>query len=73
MSLDRFRMPLATATTTDTVETAARGMRDRRVGSLVVLREGHPLGIDDLLVLLGAEIAAICEGIENRSDATESR
>jgi CBS domain-containing protein len=135
-------MPLATAATTDTVETAACIMRDRGVGSLVVLRDGHPRGIvtdrdlvlrvlaqgrhpgsvrleevvtydpitvsvhdgietavermrlhgvrrlpvvdergdavgivtaDDLLVLLGAEIAAICEGIENRSDATESR
>jgi CBS domain-containing protein len=142
MSLDRFRMPLATVATTDTVAVAARIMRDRRVGSLVVLREGHPLGIvtdrdlvlrvlapgldpqslrledlvtydpitvsvhegietaayrmrehgvrrlpvvdergvvvgivtaDDLLVLLGREIAAICEGIENRSDATDSR
>jgi CBS domain-containing protein len=142
MSLDRFRMPLASAATTDTVETAARVMRDRGVGSLVVLRDGHPIGIvtdrdlvlrvlaqgrapasvrleevvtydpitvsvnegietavermrvhgvrrlpvvdergdavgivtaDDLLVLLGAEIAAICEGIENRSDAMESR
>jgi CBS domain-containing protein len=142
MSLDRFRMPLATAATTDTVAAAARVMRDRRVGSLVVLRDGHPVGIvtdrdlvlrvlapgldpksqrledlvtydpvtvsvndgietaayrmrehgvrrlpivdergtavgivtaDDLLVLLGREIAAICEGIENRSDATDSR
>ena len=27
----------------------------------------------DVLLRLGAEIAAICEGIENRSDATESR
>jgi CBS domain-containing protein len=142
MSLDRFKGPLATATAGDTVETAARTMRDLGVGSLVVLREGRPLGIvtdrdlvvrvlaegrdsrsacvedfvtydpitvsvregietavermrchgvrrlplvdergeavgivtaDDLLVLLGGEIAAICEGIENRSDATESR
>jgi CBS domain-containing protein len=129
-------------TTKDTVEVAAGVMRDGGVGSLVVLRECHPVGIltdrdlvlrvlaegldpksarvgdvvtydpitvslddgietavelmrrhgvrrlpvvdpkgnavgivtaDDLLVLLGGEIAAICEGIENRSDATESR
>jgi CBS domain-containing protein len=142
MSLDRFKAPLATVGTGDTVEAAARIMRDRRVGCLVVTREGHPYGIvtdrdlvvrvmaegidpaqarvgdfatfdpitvsleegietavglmrkhgvrrlpvvdhrgdavgivtaDDLLVLLGGEIAAVCEGIENRSDATDAR
>jgi CBS domain-containing protein len=142
MSLERFRTPVATADAEDTVQAAARTMRDRRVGALVVLRERRPVGIvtdrdlvlrvlaeghaatsarvgefvtydpitvtvldgietavermrrhgvrrlplvdergeavgivtaDDLLVLLGGEIAAICEGIENRTDATESR
>ncbi len=142
MSLERFQTRLATGLLSDTVETAARTMRDRGVGSLVVVREGQPLGIvtdrdlvlrvlaegldprsvrladvvtydpvtvattdgietavarmrahgvrrlplvdergqavgivtsDDLLVLLGGEMAALCEGIENRSDATESR
>jgi len=126
----------------DTVETAARAMRDNRVGCLIVVREGHPIGIvtdrdlvnrvlaeghdptsarlhdfvtfdpltvsvhdgietvaarmrqhgvrrlpvvdddgkavgivtsDDLLVLLGREMGAICEGIDNRCDSNESR
>jgi CBS domain-containing protein len=142
MSLDRFRAPLATVGTGDTVEAAARAMRDHGVGCLVVTRDRHPIGIvtdrdlvvrvmaegidpaqarvgefvtfdpitasldegietvvqrmrkhgvrrvpivdqsgeavgivtaDDLLVLLGGEIAAVCEGIENRSDATDAR
>jgi CBS domain-containing protein len=142
MSLDRFRAPLATVGTSDTVQAAARVMRDRSVGCLVVTRDRHPIGIvtdrdlvvrvmaegidpaqarvgefvtfdpitasldegiesvvqrmrkhgvrrvpivdgsgeavgivtaDDLLVLLGGEIAAVCEGIENRSDATDAR
>jgi CBS domain-containing protein len=142
MSLDRFKAPLATVGTGDTVEAAARTMRDRGVGCLVVTRDRHPIGIvtdrdlvvrvmaegidpaqarvgefvtfdpitasldegietvvqrmrkhgvrrlpivdgsgaavgivtaDDLLVLLGGEIAAVCEGIENRSDATDAR
>ena len=142
MSLDRFKAPLATVGTADTVEAAARVMRDRGVGCLVVTRDRHPIGIvtdrdlvvrvmaegidpaqarvgdfvtfdpitasldegietvvqrmrkhgvrrvpivdasgeavgivtaDDLLVLLGGEIAAVCEGIENRSDATDAR
>jgi CBS domain-containing protein len=142
MSLARFARPLATVASTDTVEVAAGTMRDRGVGSLLVVRDGRPQAIvtdrdlvlrvlaegidpgsarvgefatydpitvslhegietavermrrhgvrrlpivddqgnavgivtaDDLLVLLGAEIAGICEGIENHSDATESR
>ena len=42
----------------------------------VVDDEGVAVGIvtaDDLLVLLGGEIAAVCEGIENRADAEDSR
>jgi CBS domain-containing protein len=41
-----------------------------------VLAEGRdasgPVGDDDLLVLLGRGLGDLCEGIENRSDATES-
>jgi len=142
MSLDGFRVPVITAAADDTVESAARMMRERGVGCLIVTREGHPVGIvtdrdlvirvlaegrdgtsarlgdfvtydpftasvhdsiesvaermrrhgvrripvvdddgkavgivtaDDLLTLLGREIAAVCEGIENRSDSTDSR
>jgi CBS domain-containing protein len=142
MSLDRYKTQLVTTAIHDTVQAAARTMRDYGVGCLVVLQDGHPIGLltdrdlvlrvlaagtdpsslhvsdvvtyapitvsvqdgietavermrvhgvrrlplvdergeavgivtaDDLLVLLGAEIAAVCEGIENRSDATDSR
>jgi CBS domain-containing protein len=142
MSLARFKTQLVTTEIHDSVEAAARTMRDRGVGCVVVLEDGHPIGLltdrdlvvrvlaagedptrlrvadvvtyapitvsvddgietavermrvhgvrrlplvnergeavgivtaDDLLVLLGAEISAVCEGIENRSDATESR
>jgi CBS domain-containing protein len=142
MSLARFKTSLATAAPEDTVEQAARTMRDRGVGCLVVTREGRPSGIltdrdlvtrviaegrspgslrvgdvvtydpitvslgesietatgrmrlhgvrrlpvvddaglavgivtaDDLLALLGREIAGVCEGIENRSDSVDSR
>jgi CBS domain-containing protein len=142
MTLARFKSPLATAAVEDTVEMAARTMRDRHVGCLLVTRHGIPAGIvtdrdlvvrvvaegrdpskaqigefvtydpitlsvhdgietavqrmrrhgvrrmpivdedgvavgivtaDDLLVLLGGEIAAVCEGIENRADAEDSR
>jgi CBS domain-containing protein len=142
MTLARFKAPIATAAVEDTVETAARTMRDRHVGCLLITRHGAPSGIvtdrdlvvrvlaegrdpstskvgefvtydpltlsvhdgietavqqmrlhgvrrlpivdedgvavgivtaDDLLVLLGGEIAAVCEGIENRTDAEDSR
>jgi CBS domain-containing protein len=142
MTLARLKAPLATAAEEDTVEKAARTMRDRHVGCLLVTRHGAPAGIvtdrdlvvrviaegrdpstarvgdfvtydpitlsvhdgietavqrmrqhgvrrlpivdengvavgivtaDDLLVLLGGEIAAVCEGIENRADAEDSR
>ena len=142
MSLARFKSALATINAEDTVEKAAQGMRERRIGCLVVTRAGHPVGIvtdrdivvrvvaegrdatrdpigdfvtydpitvsvhdgietavarmrrhgvrrlpivdedgvavgivtaDDLLVLLGGEIAGVCEGIENRADAEDSR
>jgi CBS domain-containing protein len=142
MTLARFKAPLVTITAEDTVEKAARVMRDRHVGCLIVTRHGRPAGVvtdrdlvvrvvaagrnpttspvgefvtydpitvtvhegietavermrrhgvrrlpvvddegvavgivtaDDLLVLLGGEIAAVCEGIENRADAEDSR
>lgn len=142
MTLARFKRPLATASVEDTVEKAARTMRDRRVGCVLVLRQGRPAGVvtdrdlvlrvvaegrdpsqatlgefvsydpvtvclhdgidtavermrvhgirrlpvvdddgvavgivtaDDLLVLLGSEMAAVCEGIANAADSDESR
>jgi CBS domain-containing protein len=142
MTLARFTRPVAVVTEQDTVAHAARVMRDRRVGCLIVTRDGRPSGLvtdrdlvvrvvaeghdpatatlkafltydpitvsvhdgietavehmrrhgirrlpivddeghaigvvtaDDLLVLLGGEIAAVCEGIENRADAEDSR
>jgi CBS domain-containing protein len=142
MSLDQFRLPVVTASMEDTVETAARRMRDHRVGCLIVTREGRPIGIvtdrdlvnrvlaegcdptsarlhdfvtfdpltvsvqdsteyaaarmrehgvrrlpvvddngkvvgivtsDDLLVVLGQQLGAVCQGIENRCDSNESR
>ncbi len=142
MSLARFKVPLATTTLEETVEQAARTMRNRHLGCLVVTRHGRPMGLitdrdlvvrvmaegrdpttskvgefvtydpvtvcvrdgietaaeqmrkhgvrrlplvdeeglavgivtaDDLLVLLGGEMAAICEGIDNRADAGDSR
>jgi CBS domain-containing protein len=141
MSLVRYKTLVVTASPHDTVEQAARMMRDHRVGSLVVKEAGQPTGIvtdrdlvvrvlargidpttatlgrfvtydpitvslydgietaaermrthgvrrlpivdengdivgivtaDDLLILLGGELAAISEGIENRSDADDS-
>ena len=142
MSLARFRSPVAFAHAEDSVEEAARIMRDRHVGCLVVRDDGHPAGIvtdrdlvirvlaegrnattarlgefvtydpttvsvddgietaadrmrrhgvrrlpivdengaivgivtaDDLVVLLGNEMAAVSEAIENRSDSMDSR
>jgi CBS domain-containing protein len=142
MSLAQFRKEVVTVSENDTVDCAARMMRDRGVGCLIVLREGRPLGIvtdrdlvvrvmaegldptahplvrfmnydpvtlatsesietaarrmrtrkvrrlplvdergqavgivtaDDLLGLLGREIANICAGIEEAVDSAESR
>jgi CBS domain-containing protein len=141
MSLSRFRTTLATTSHDDTVEHAARVMRDRGVGCLIVKDVGKPSGIvtdrdlvvrvlargidpasarvgdfvtydpvkvsltdgietatermrshgvrrlpivdehgdvvgivtaDDLLVLLGGEIACICQAIEDRSDSMDA-
>lgn len=142
MSLTRFQSPLVTVHATDTVQTAARLMREHRVGCVVILHDGRPFGVvtdrdivlrvvaegrdparthasdvatydpitvsihdgvetvvdrmrrhgirrlpivgddgaavgivtaDDLLVMLGGELAAVCEGIDNRADAGDSR
>jgi CBS domain-containing protein len=141
MSLSRFKTTVATASHDDTVEHAARVMRDRGVGCLIVRDDGRPSGIvtdrdlvvrvlargidpasarvgdfvtydpitvsltdgietaadrmrshgvrrlpvvdargevvgivtaDDLLVLLGSEIACICQAIEDRSDSMDA-
>lgn len=61
----------------DGIETAVERMRRHGVRRLpIVDDEGLAVGIvtaDDLLILLGGEIAAVCEGIDNRSDAEDSR
>lgn len=58
------------------IETAAHYMRVHGVRRLpIVDDEGKVVGIvtaDDLLVLLGEELAGVCGSIANRSDATES-
>jgi hypothetical protein len=71
MSLDRFKRPLATEDAADSAKQAACTMRDQGVGD----DGGRAVGIvtsDDLLVMLGRSLADVCEGIENRSDATDS-
>lgn len=59
------------------IETAAERMRKHGVRRLPIVDDrGVAVGIvtaDDLLMLLGRQIGAICEGIENRADADESR
>ncbi len=61
----------------DGIETAVARMRDHGVRRLpIVDDDGVAVGIvtaDDLLILLGGEIAGVCEGIENRADAEDSR
>lgn len=61
----------------DGIETAAAQMRRHGVRRLPVVDEdGVVVGMvtaDDLLVLLGSEIAGVCEAIDNRADAEESR
>lgn len=61
----------------DSIETVSACMRTHGVRRLpIVDDDGSAVGIvtaDDLLVLLGRGLADVCESIENRSDATESR
>lgn len=142
MPLDRFLRPVFAAALEDGVLDAARAMRERRVGCLVVVREGRPIGIvtdrdlalrvlgdgrdpaktkiadvvtydpivvqvtdgietalqkmrkhgvrrlpivgadgrlaglvsaDDVMMLIGRELAQLAEGLESSSDVTESR
>lgn len=63
MALAQFTGRVATVTTDETLEHAARVMRDRRVGCLIVTQAGHPIGIvtDRDLVL-----RAVAEGIDPR-------
>lgn len=141
MSLARFKRPLVVTNAKESVARAAQTMRDKGVGCLLVIKDGHPYGIvtdrdlvvrvlaegldasapvgdfttfgpltvsihdeiataarrmrehgvrrlpiiddsggavgivtaDDLLIMLGRDLASVCEGIENRSDSTDSR
>jgi len=61
----------------DSFETTAERMRQHGVGRLpVVDNDGKAVGIvtsDAMLALLGREIGALCEGIGDRCDSTESR
>jgi CBS domain-containing protein len=63
MTLARFTGRVATVTPDETVEQAARTMRDRRVGCLIVTQARHPVGIvtDRDLVL-----RVVAEGINPR-------
>ncbi|MGH7298545.1 MAG: CBS domain-containing protein [Polyangiaceae bacterium] len=66
-----------TVSVTDGIETAAARMREHGVRRLPLVDErGIAVGMvtaDDLLTVLGSELGAVCEGIENRADADESR
>lgn len=57
-ALTRFERPVITAELDDTVLTAARRMRDHKVGCIVVVRDGRPMGIltdRDLVLRVMAE------------------
>ncbi len=66
-----------TASIHENIETVTDRMRVHGVRRLPILDDtGNAVGVvtaDDLLVMLGRGLADVCEGIENRSDATESR
>ena len=59
------------------IETAAARMREHGVRRLPVIdTQGHVVGMvtaDDLMGLLGRELADVCSAIEDASDVTESR
>jgi CBS domain-containing protein len=61
----------------DSIETVSACMRTHGVRRIpIVDDDGSAVGIvtaDDLLMLLGRGLADVCESIENRSDATDSR
>jgi CBS domain-containing protein len=58
----------------DTVETASMRMREHGVRRLpIVGDDGKVIGIvtaDDLFLMLGRELAGVCEGLVSRPDAT---
>jgi CBS domain-containing protein len=60
----------------ESVATAAERMRKHGVRRLPIVDDrGVAVGIitaDDLLMMLGRQIGAVCEAIENRADADES-
>lgn len=61
---------------TDGIETAARRMREHGIRRLPIVEGGSCVGIvtaDDLVVLLGRELADLCEGINGSADACDSR
>jgi CBS domain-containing protein len=59
------------------LETASERMRKHGIRRMpIVDDQGVAVGIvtaDDLLMLLGRQIGAVCEAIENRADADESK
>jgi CBS domain-containing protein len=59
------------------IETAAALMRQHGVRRLPIVDDsGRAVGIvtaDDLLMMLGHQLASVCQAIENRSDASGSR
>jgi CBS domain-containing protein len=62
----------------DGIETAAARMREHGVRRLPIILNatGAIAGMvtaDDLMVFLGRELASLCEGIEESSDACDSR
>jgi CBS domain-containing protein len=67
----------ATVSVDDGIETAVDRMRRHGVRRLpIVDQNGDVVGIvtaDDLVVLLGNEMAAVSEAIENRADSMDSR
>ena len=57
-TLTAYLRPVVVATTQESVSTAARRLRDKHVGCVVVTRDGHPIGIvtdRDLAVRVVAE------------------
>ncbi len=66
-----------TISVNDGVETAAERMRLHGIRRLPILNaERNVVGIvtsDDLLVMLGGEIAGVCGSLERSSDSNESR
>ena len=62
---------------TDGIDTAASRMREHGIRRLpIVNADGLTIGIvtaDDLLIVLGRQLADVCSGIEESADCLESR